>query len=148
MSKYCKTTPLLNAVRIKSILQLYEEYKIIFLKQINRNQLTKNIYDLLLNKYSTILKPARESYFHILKEICNKYEFNIQNINIKSSIDIINSKYQIPNDGLVDSIRYLIGKTGNKNFDNPSLGLLRLLLMVQPTDNYNNEQQLTQSVTF
>ena len=139
MSKYCKTTPLLNAVRIKSILQLYEEYKIIFLKQIQRNQFTKNIYDLLLNKYSTNLQPSRKSYFHILKEICSKYEFDIQKINIKSSIDIINSKYLIANDGLVNSIIFLIGKTGNKNFDNQSLGLLRLLLMLQPNDYCNNE---------
>ena len=62
-SKYCKTTSLLNAINIKSKLQLYDEYKIIFLMQIKRNQLTKNIYDFLLLKYNSGIRPIRESIY-------------------------------------------------------------------------------------
>ena len=140
-SKYCKTTPLLNAINIKSILQLYDEYKIIFLKQIKRNQLTKNIYDFLLLKYNSGIRPSRESYFNILKQLCIKYKLDFVNINIKTSIEIINCNYASSNDGLVDSLRFLISKTGSTSFDEQSLTLMKLLLTVQ--SNLKSNMQLS-----
>ena len=86
LSRYCKTTPLLFSLKIKSILQLYEEYKILFLKQINQNILTKNIYSFLVAKYE-IVNPPRESYFNILKKICEKY--NLQYLNLNVSLRIV-----------------------------------------------------------
>ena len=135
LSKYCRTTPLLNSLKIKSIFQLYEEYKILFLKQIRRNVLTKNIYETLASKYSSILKPPRESYFNILNTICNKYDFSISNINIKASLESISSSYTTENDGLVDSLKFLMGRTGTELFDNESKMLFNLLLVVQFNNN-------------
>ena len=92
LSKYCKTTPLMKRIGIKSIQQLYEEYKILFLKQIIRNSFTKLIYESLLCKYEQI-NPAKESYFNILNQICNKYGFEIEFINPKDILKNITEYY-------------------------------------------------------
>ena len=86
LSKYCKTKPLMKSIGIKSIQQLYEEYKLLFLKQIKRNSFTKGIYETLLCKYEQIM-PTKESYINILNQICIKYGFEIEFINPK---DILN----------------------------------------------------------
>ena len=117
------------SLKIKSILQLYEEYKILFLKQINQNILTKNIYSFLVAKYE-IVNPPRESYFNILKKICEKYNLQYLNLNVKNSLKIINDGYRVINDGLVDSIKYLIGKTGSVDYGEEEKLLLKLLLTV------------------
>jgi hypothetical protein len=71
---------MMNILKIKTIHQLYEEYKILFMKQIKRNKLTKDIFEYLQHKYK-IMKATRKSYFHIIETISNKYNFDL-NINI------------------------------------------------------------------
>jgi hypothetical protein len=71
LSKYCKSTPLLNSVGIKSILQLYEENLILFLKQIKQNSFTKEVYEILMSKYE-LFQPARESFFIYLATFVRK----------------------------------------------------------------------------
>ena len=55
----------MKSIGIKSIQKLYEEYKILFLKQIKRNSFTKGINEILLRKYKQI-RPTKESYINIL----------------------------------------------------------------------------------
>ncbi len=70
---------------------------------------TKEVYEILNVKYE-LFQPARESFFHILSNICSKY-------NIKGTLKIKSEPYKIKNDGLVDSIKYLLRKTGTTEFD-------------------------------
>jgi hypothetical protein len=65
---------MMNILKIKTINQLYEKYKILFMRQIKRNEFTKDIFEYLQHKYRFI-KPARESNFHIIETIGNKYNF-------------------------------------------------------------------------
>jgi hypothetical protein len=60
-----------------------------------------------------------------------KYDLTRHNINIKGTLKIISDSYKIKNDGLVDSIKYLLSKTGTFKFDNEAKLLLKLLLTVQ-----------------
>ena len=129
LSKFSKSTPLLNSLGIKSNQQLYEEYKILFMRQIRRNSFTKEIFETLKLKYEKIQSP-RESYIHILKHICIKYDFTIDTLDIKKTLKAIIENYNTKNDGLVDSIRFLIRNTGTNNFFNEEKMLLKLLLTV------------------
>ena len=130
LSKYSKTTPLLKALNIKSIVQLYEEYKILFLKQIRMNSMTNDIYKWLLEKYKNDMKPARESYFNILIGVCNKYGIDSNRINVKIALETITNEYTVADYGLTDSIKFLISKSGSSEFDKVARNMLKLLLNV------------------
>ena len=73
LSKFSKSTPLLNALNIKSIHHLYDEYKIIFMKQINKHNLSHSLYN-FLNEYYKYNKKPLESYMHTVEKICRKIE--------------------------------------------------------------------------
>jgi hypothetical protein len=57
--------------------QLYEEYKILFLKQIKRNSFIKEFFEILQQRYNLQLTPPKESYFSIINYISNKYDLII-----------------------------------------------------------------------
>ena len=44
LTKFSRSKALLSVLNIKSIQQLYEEYKVLFVKQLKRNRLSKEIY--------------------------------------------------------------------------------------------------------
>ncbi len=74
-----------------------EEYKILFIKQLRRNNLTKQIFEALQVVYNVPSKIPKESYFSIINSICNKYDIIIDiNMNyktVKENISIINENY-------------------------------------------------------
>jgi hypothetical protein len=51
LSKYVRTTPLINALKVRSITHLYYRMKIAFLKQLKLNQLTSDILNDLIQSY-------------------------------------------------------------------------------------------------
>jgi hypothetical protein len=97
--------------------QLYEEYKILFLKQIRLNSLTKSIYETLLFKYKHI-KPAKESYFDILKQICNKYGQDIEFIKPKDILIEIKKNHinGCDENVLIESKNRIIAISGTGDF--------------------------------
>ncbi len=52
------------------------------MKKIRRNSLTKCIYETFKCKYEQI-NPANETYFKIFYQLCYKYWFEIESINLK-----------------------------------------------------------------
>jgi hypothetical protein len=59
LSKFCRSRALMSVLKIKSTNQLYEEYKILFLKQIKRNSLTKQFFEVLQQTYNVHLTPPK-----------------------------------------------------------------------------------------
>ena len=72
LTKFSRSRPLMSILKIKSINQLYEEYKILFIKQLKRNTFTKEIFEVLRIKYNLNNKPPKESYFHIINFLSNE----------------------------------------------------------------------------
>ena len=71
LNKFTRTTPLLDAINVKSMHHLYDRYQLTFYKQVMRNTSKKQLYEALKEEYSNKKKP-RESYISILENICNK----------------------------------------------------------------------------
>ena len=133
ISKFCRSIALMNVVKIKSINQIYEEYKILFMKQLKRNSFTKEIFETLQQRYNTLSKPPNQSYFAIIKQINNKYDLNIdvnisQNI-IKQYIGIVNNYYKVDDEILMNKLRSIIHKTVTP-YDNQAKVEFKLLLTV------------------
>ena len=62
LTKFLRTTPLLNALQIKSVEELYFKHKILLFKQFRFNDTTKYVLDFLLSHYSGLnIKCPKES---------------------------------------------------------------------------------------
>jgi hypothetical protein len=122
---------MMNILKIKTINQLYEEYKILFLREIKRNKFTKDIFEYLQHKYRFI-KGASDSNFYIIETIGNKYNFdlNINIFNVQYGLKVIQEYYKIDEDNLVEKIKIIMYKTGTSKFDHQTRTELKLLLAI------------------
>ena len=84
-----------------------------------------------MDKYNNELKPSRESYFYILKDLSFKYGFDLNNVNINESLVAINDHYKENDQELIDSLKSIIGKTGSQYFDDVARLQFKLILTVQ-----------------
>jgi hypothetical protein len=127
----------LNVLKIKSINQLYEEYKILFIKQLRRNNLTKQIFEALQVVYNVPSKIPRESYFSIINSICNKYDIIIDiNMNhkmFKENINIINENYIGQEETILNELKQIIQITGSPSYDTQTRMQFKLFLTVNFT---------------
>ena len=58
LSKYARSTPLLLALKVSSITQLYHKMKLVYLKQLQANIFTYNILGFLRAQYASIEAPS------------------------------------------------------------------------------------------
>ena len=93
------------------------------------NQLTKRLNDNLIIKYEGNVKP-RKSYICIIEKLNTKLNTEVSINNVNTLIIKLDELYKSENRGLVDSIKYLVRKSGTDNFLNNELIILRLLLRV------------------
>ena len=93
------------------------------------NQLTKRLNDNLIIKYEVNVKP-RKSYICIIEKLNTKLNTEVSINNVNTLIIKLDELYKSENRGLVDSIKYLVRKSGTDNFLNNELIILRLLLRV------------------
>ena len=121
----------MKSIGIKSIQQLYE-YKILFLKQIKRNSFTKGIYETLLCKYEQI-RPTKESYINILNQICIKYGFEIEFINLKDILNDIRDHYINDNldINLIVLLKNILALSGAVDFNEEKRMMLSTLLTIE-----------------
>ena len=106
LSKYTKTKPLFNCLRIESIQQLYYKHKIFFVKQIYKNELTFNIFNYLIEYYR--VATSKNSFIKQIYEINNVISVNNCLENLKESIKKIEELFNIVNLGLLNSIQFVI----------------------------------------
>ena len=71
----------------------------------------------------------KESYVNILEKIFLKYNLNVDG-KIADLTQLINKKYEIESDGLVDSLKYVIRTSGTDSYTKEKETLLRPLLNV------------------
>jgi hypothetical protein len=124
----------MSVLKIKSTNQLYEEYKILFLKQIKRNSFTKEFFEVLQQTYNVHLTPPKESYFSIINDISNKYDLiidiNMNQNEIKENLFIVNNYYRYENEEIINNVKLIINKTGTSLYDDQAKLELKLLLTV------------------
>jgi hypothetical protein len=112
----------MSVLKINSANRLYEEYKILFLKQIKRNSFIKEFFEILQQRYNLQLTPPKESYFSIINDISNKYDLiidiNMNHNDIKEILEIVNNYYKYENEELSNKVKLIINTTGTPLNDN------------------------------
>ena len=67
LSKYARTSPLLEAIFVSPIVELYFKFKYLFLKQIKRNEVVNSIFTEL--KKRDLKRSSNESFLTQLREL-------------------------------------------------------------------------------
>ena len=125
LSKFSRTRPLLDALNINPVSELYYKFKYLFRKQINNNYLVLGVYN-ELNEYYGRSRIPKYSFIRQLKEL-DKVVENFSNLDKKEFLQKLREKFRSDNLGLVDSIRYVINEYNNNEM---ARSLLRSLLWV------------------
>ena len=121
LSKYCRNKPLLEALGVSTLEELYFKHKFLFLKQLNNNGLARSIFEYLKCNQQ---KRNKSSYLSQLKDLSKVIDLEYTNNDKKVILELLKKKFSCGNLGLVDSVRTAMG--------NPSGGhLVGLLLRVE-----------------
>lgn len=125
LSKYTRNRPLLEALNIESITQLYYKHKVLFYSQLKNNLLAYNIFQ-TLNTYYTNNGTPKTSYINQYIQ-CEKIIGKKINELKKDTLSTeLGAKFGCQNAGLVDSIRFAL-----HNYEGPEgYELLRGLVWV------------------
>lgn len=108
ISKYTRTKPLFQILKIESIMQLYCKHKIYFIKQLKKNSLTNEIYDWLDSKYiEKKTKPSKNSFVAQIKIVSQVIKCHCL-INLTETLNKIEKLFFITNNGLLDTISFII----------------------------------------
>lgn len=107
LSKYSLSRPILNALGISSINEIYFKFKILFIQQLKMNCLAYAIFNRLTIDYTGTSKP-KLSFLKQIEECRNFLKQEVLTTNKKELLIKLSEKFQCPNEGLIDSVRYLL----------------------------------------
>lgn len=116
LTKYARSTPLLNALKILSVTNLYYKYKILFFKQINSISMCKEIFNYLYGSYKNL---GYRPYFSFITQVvtCEKmlgYSLDLKYH--KETLDNLNSLFQSEDMDMVVSLKSIFIRM-NDNID-------------------------------
>jgi hypothetical protein len=107
LSKYSRTRPLLDALHISSITELYLKFKCLFAKQIKNNSLVSEIFDEIKSLHPKF-KISKLSYVTQFMECGKELGIDILNTKKKDLLCKLSTEFGCPDTELVDSIRSLL----------------------------------------
>jgi hypothetical protein len=110
LSKFCKTTPLFQVLKVESMKQLYYKHKIFMYKQVVNNTVSSEIFFFLKDHYDSIKAPV-DSLIRQLKEVevSTKTEDSLSDL--KKTMKKIKGLNICQNKGLLDSIDFITKMT-------------------------------------
>ena len=114
ISKYCKTTPLFQVLRVESMRQLYAKHKIFFYRQIRCNSVTNAIFESLQGHYEHCKAPMDSLVDQLRKINVLTGDANCL-LDLNGTIKMIEKLYKCVNNGLMDSLNFLITNTLKTN---------------------------------
>ena len=109
LSKFALSTPLLNALKVEKITEVYMKQKLYFYKQIMSNKLTKQVFNCIKEFYPRNKAP-KESYLKQLELVNMQIGFSVSLETYKKSLSDLSNIFLCKNKGLVDSVCSLIYK--------------------------------------
>ena len=108
ISKYSKTTPLFQCLKIESVLQIYSKHKVFFFKQIIKNEITSTIFNYLNKFYDNTNKAPKNSFICQVRTLNNILKTENWLSNPNETIVKLNNFFEFKNIGLIDSINFII----------------------------------------
>ena len=106
IKKYARFRPMLEALRLETVEQLYMKHKIFFMKQLKNSKICWELLLFLHSDYSTF-EQKNTSYCKQLKNLEIKIHFDPMEYSTKTSIVIIDHIFLDKNRGLVDSVKFV-----------------------------------------
>ena len=103
LSKYAKSTPLLNALRIESIKHLYSKFKIIFIKQLKQIPFTSSILN-FLNNYYRVNNCPEQSFISQAFEVNRLLSIDILASNSKLALKELENHFQNTDTEVINKI--------------------------------------------
>jgi len=107
LSRYCKTSPLNQALNLDSITSIYLKHKLFFLRQIKEIKITNDVFNYLSAAYNN-LSIHVQCFNNQLNVVNKRLAIDNCSANIENSINLINSLSYKNSIGLVESIKFLI----------------------------------------
>lgn len=120
VNKYSKMKALNEAINLDSITKLYCKHKIFFLKHLRKNSMCAEIFDHLNKKYEKFDR-SNTSFCNQLGNLSGSLLIDCSVFKYKTSLDVIDLKFSCNNQGLVDSVKFLLSRISalmenNSNF--------------------------------
>ena len=130
LSKYAKSTPLLEAMGIPRITELYFLFKIYFLKQIRSNGMADSVFKELSK---TGLRHCRlgKSYFGQIADVSGFLGMDCLTVQESTACELIKARFSCHDYGLTEQINYVFNTW---EVDKDSRILLHSLLRVNRID--------------
>lgn len=132
LSKFCKTTPLYNVLKIETVQETYHKHKIYYYNQISKIKITDTIFSTLKKIYINehILKSNTETCLEQLK-ITGKFikkDLDCVTFCTKTTKDMIAKIYRCENKGLLDSINTILAEFNKSGLLYNNIKLLNTFL--------------------
>jgi hypothetical protein len=106
LSKYARTTPLLNALNVEKVSEIYMKHKYYFYKQLMNNSLTRAVY-LNLDSFYFEKKACKHSFLNQLLNVDTQVGFKCSVEAGKAYLkEIVNKFKDSDQQGLVDSVSF------------------------------------------
>ena len=116
LSKYVKTKPLFKCLKVDSIEQIYFKHKISLFKQIKANNLTSEVFKSLYDVYEKkVIKSDNSTLYSQLKDVNKKLNIIDCTEDIAKSKNAINRLSDCTNQGLIDSINFVLSEVQQIN---------------------------------
>jgi len=96
-----------NAINLDSVRALYCKHKIFFLRHIEKNSVCTEIFKFLKGHYVKFDRP-NTSFCRQLDILSKKLYVDCNNYSYNISLSIIEHHFKSSNNGLIDSIKYII----------------------------------------
>jgi hypothetical protein len=115
LSKFSRSSALLEAINIKTIEHIYYKHKIGFMDQLRNNELTSYVYDYISNLDHASV--SKYSYIYAIRKVGTMLNLNYTQFNSKQWQSSLNQHYKHENNGLVDSISWCLKNTNCTDFN-------------------------------
>ena len=115
LSKFVKTTPLFNCLKIDSIEQLYLKHKVYMYKQIKLNIISNAIFLKLKSLYDQKVLLKENSFFGQLEDV-KKITGTEGDLNPNVTLKLIQDLVKCENAGLLDSVKYMVNNIKDGDF--------------------------------
>jgi hypothetical protein len=107
IKKFSRFGPMLEAVKVESIEQIYLKHKVFFLKQLRQNILCNELLVYLRENYD-YFEQKNTSYTKQMNNLEKKIHINLSEYNPKTAIEMIEHLLKCSNSGLVDSVKFIV----------------------------------------
>jgi hypothetical protein len=105
--KFGRFSPVLEAIKVESIEQIYMKHKIFFIKQLMNHRMCYNLLRFLHSDYEHF-DQKNSSFCKQLNNLEKKLHIDVMDFNPKTSIAVIEHTLRVENRGLVDSVKMVI----------------------------------------